>query len=57
VVKIVLHMPTSARYVFKTYEKYRFSDPDKKNSVRREISILEKLDCPYICKLYEIINT
>jgi serine/threonine protein kinase len=57
VVKIVLHIPTSARYVFKTYEKYRFSDPDKKNSVRREISILEKLDCPYICKLYEIINT
>lgn len=57
VVKKALHKPTNKRFAIKIYEKFKLVDPQKKNSVKKEIEILYKINHKNIVKLFEIIQT
>ncbi len=56
VVKQALHKPTSRKMAVKIYEKVKLLDAQRKNSVKREIEILKKLDNMNIVKLIEVID-
>lgn len=56
IVKLAHHKPTGKKMAIKIYEKVKLLDPQKKNSVKREIQILKKLDHLNIVKLYEVID-
>ncbi|KRX08504.1 Protein kinase-like domain [Pseudocohnilembus persalinus] len=51
VVKIAFDKQTQKRYACKIYQKYTLSDPNKMKNVKREISLLKRLDHPNIIKL------
>ena len=57
VVKKAIHNPTKEIFAIKIYEKSRLIDLQKKNSVKKEIQILKKINHKNIVKLYEIIQT
>lgn len=57
IVRHALHIPTTKKVAFKTYEKIKLLDPNRKKNVMREIDILEMLDHPHIVKQYETIDT
>ena len=57
VVKLAVHKASNRKFAVKVYEKYRLLDPIRKNSVKREIEILKKIDHVSIVKLHEVIDT
>lgn len=56
-VKEATHKATCKKVAIKVYDKYRLLDSQRKNSVNREIQILQSLSHPNIVKLYETIDT
>ena len=56
VVKSAHHSISNTKLAVKIYEKFKLLDPQKKNSVTREIQILKKIDHPNIVKLHEVID-
>lgn len=56
VVKQGLHKPTNKKVAIKIYEKIKLLDTQRKNSVKREITILKKLEHSNIVKLHEVID-
>jgi MAP/microtubule affinity-regulating kinase len=48
---------SNKKFAIKIYEKYKLLDPIRKNSVKREIEILKKVDHNSIVKLFEVIDT
>lgn len=57
IVKHAVHKVTNKKFAIKIYEKYKLLDPIRKNSVKREIEILKKVDHISIVKLHEVIDT
>jgi len=57
VVRHATHIATNKKVAFKTYEKIKLLDPNRKKNVMREIDILGMLDHKNIVKLYETIDT
>jgi len=57
IVRQAYHRDTRKQVAVKVYEKYRLIDNSKKQGVKREIKIMEKLDHCYVVKLYESIET
>ena len=57
IVKQCLHKPTNLECAIKIYEKVKLLDIQRKNAVKREISILSLLKHDSIVKLYEVIDT
>jgi hypothetical protein len=56
IVKLAHHKPTNKKMAIKIYEKVKLLDNQRKNSVKREIQILKKLDHLNIVKLNEVID-
>jgi hypothetical protein len=56
IVKQAYHKPTNKKMAIKIYEKVKLLDPQRKNSVKREIQILKKIEHDNIVKLYEVID-
>ena len=56
IVKQALHKPTNRKMAIKIYEKVKLLDTQRKNSVKREIQILKKMDHVNIVKLHEVID-
>ncbi|KAL4478063.1 hypothetical protein ABPG72_013502 [Tetrahymena utriculariae] len=57
VVKLAKDTHTDKSVAIKMYDKYKLIDPQKRNNVKREIAILNKLDHSNIIKLYQTIDT
>jgi len=57
IVKIATHKVLNKKFAIKIYEKFKLLDPVRKNSVKREIEILKKVDHKSIVKLHEVIDT
>jgi len=57
IVRHAIHKGTNKKFAIKIYEKYKLLDPIRKNSVKREIEILKKVDHITIVKLHEVIDT
>ena len=57
IVKQGYNKKTEQRVAIKIYEKLKISDTQRKTSVNREISLLKRLNHPYIVKLHEVIET
>lgn len=55
-VKLAYEKTTSKKYAVKIYEKYRLTEPHRMNNVKREISILKKLEHRNIIKLFNAID-
>lgn len=55
-VKLALEKSTNKRFAIKVYEKYRLTDPHRLNNVKREISILKKLEHQNIIKLFYALD-
>ena len=53
VVKLAEHKKTKRKVAIKIYPKFKLNDAQKKKTVKSEIKSMEKLDHPYICKLYD----
>lgn len=53
VVKLGTHRATKQRYAIKTYEKAKLIDPQRKQNVKREMRILQKLTHPRIIQFHE----
>lgn len=56
-VKFATHVATNIKVAFKTYEKIKLLDSNKKKNVIREIEILEMLNHKNIVKFIETIET
>ena len=56
-VKLGIHKYTQKKYAIKIYDKSKFIDLDKINTIENEISILKKLNHVNIMKLYDVIDT
>lgn len=52
VVKLANDTDIGKNVAIKMYDKYKLIDPQKRNNVKREIAILNKLDHINIIKLY-----
>ena len=50
-------MPTNEYVALKIYQKSALQDTLKKNSLLREIHVLETLDHPNIIQIYDCIDT
>lgn len=57
IVKSAVHKPTNREVAIKIYEKVKLLDIQKKNAVKREISILKLIDHENIVKMYEVVDT
>lgn len=55
-VKLGVYKKTGEKVAIKIYDKQKLQDPHKLKNVRREISILSKLNHPNIIKLYNVIE-
>ena len=55
-VKLAFEKSTNKKVAIKIYEKYRLSDPHRMNNVKREISILKKMDHRNIIKLFYALD-
>lgn len=56
IVKQGLHKPSNKKVAIKIYDKVKLLDTQRKNSVKREIQILKRLDHQNIVKLHEVID-
>lgn len=57
VVRLGTHKATKEKVAIKSYEKSKLLDPHRKMSVKREVSILEKLTHTHTIKLLETIDS
>ena len=57
VVRLGTHKVTKEKVAIKSYEKCKLLDPHRKMSVKREVSILEKLTHPHTIRLLETIDS
>lgn len=55
-VRVGFDKDTNQQFSLKIYQKYVLADPNKMRNVKREISILKRLNHPYIIKLYHAID-
>lgn len=55
-VKLGYNKDTNDKYAFKFYQKYLLSDPYKMRNVKREISILKRIEHSNIIKLFYAIE-
>jgi MAP/microtubule affinity-regulating kinase len=56
-VKFGTHKQSKQQVAIKTYEKARLRDPQRKQSVKREMQILQKLQHPNIIRLHETLES
>jgi serine/threonine protein kinase len=56
VVKFATYKPTERKFAIKIYERNKIQEPLRKKSIKREISILKKLNHPGIVQLIEVIE-
>lgn len=56
-VKMGTHKHTQQIVAIKTYEKAHLRDPQRKQSVKREMQILQKLEHPHIIRLHETLES
>jgi protein kinase len=52
-VRLATNKSTKQRVAIKIYPKFKLNNPQKKRAVMQEIGCMQKLDHPYICKLYD----
>ena len=52
-----MHKYSGKKVALKIYDKERMKDLQRKKSIRRELKLMERLNHPNICKLYEAIET
>lgn len=57
VVRIGLHKPTDKCVAIKIYEKTKLVEPQRRKSVKREIKLMERMNHPNICTLYDVLET
>jgi hypothetical protein len=57
VVKKATHKPSKKTVAIKIYEKFRLMDSQRKDALKREISVMKKLNNINIIALYETIDT
>lgn len=57
VVKLGTHRSSKQRYAIKTYEKSKLIDPQRKQSVKREMRLLQRLAHPRIIQFHESIES
>ena len=57
VVKLAMHKISKERYAIKIYTKESLLDPQKRNTVKNEVNILNQLNHNNIMKLYEVIDS
>lgn len=57
VVRLGTHKVTKEKVAIKSYEKCKMMDPHRKQSIKREIAILEKIDHQHAIKLIESIDS
>jgi serine/threonine protein kinase len=57
IVRIGLHKPTNKWVAIKIYEKSKLVEPQRRKSVKREIKLMERMNHPNICKLYDVLET
>jgi MAP/microtubule affinity-regulating kinase len=56
-VRLVIEKQTGTKYALKSYSKIRLCDAQRKESVRREITIMQNINHPNITRLYKTIDT
>eukprot|EP01022_Parablepharisma_sp_SALTPOND_P014704 TRINITY_DN201_c0_g1_i1.p1 TRINITY_DN201_c0_g1~~TRINITY_DN201_c0_g1_i1.p1 ORF type:complete len:638 (-),score=59.80 TRINITY_DN201_c0_g1_i1:11782-13695(-) len=56
-VKVAFHKVLNKKVALKIYDKAKLIEPQRQKSVQREIKIMERLNNPYIAKLYEAFDT
>lgn len=56
-VRSAIHLPSGKKVAFKTYSPDQLDERDKILTIYREIDIINKLNHPNICMLYETIQT
>ncbi|CAG9326094.1 unnamed protein product [Blepharisma stoltei] len=56
IVRLATHRQSKSQFAVKTYEKSKLTDVRRKTGVKREISILQRLDHPYTIKLIEALD-
>lgn len=56
VVRVGLHKPSNKKVAMKIYNKEKLMEPNRRRSVRREIKLLEKMQCKHVIRLYEVID-
>lgn len=57
VVRLGTHKVTKEKVAIKSYEKCKMMDPHRKQSIKREIAILEKINHQHAIKLLEAIDS
>lgn len=57
VVNSCIHKPTNKKLAVKIYNKIKLNDIHKRNTVKREIEVLKKIEHQNIVKLHEVIET
>lgn len=55
-VKLAYDKLTNKKLSLKIYPKYMIADPNKMRNVKREVSILKRINHPYIIKLFQAID-
>lgn len=57
IVNSCIHKPTNKKLAVKIYNKIKLNDIHKRNTVKREIEVLKKIEHQNIVKLHEVIDT
>jgi len=57
IVKVAFHKELGKKVALKIYDKTKLVEPQRQKSVQREIKIMERMNNPFIAKLYEAFDT